>query len=156
MDEARVLSVQEVPQKHKNDHEGYEYFRRLLVGRGWGTGNSTVAQYEIPPGKSPYPYHYHISNEESFYILSGRALLRTPQGERQVGAGDFLHFPPGEGGAHKLTNISETETLVYLDFDVEYGLEVAIYPDSGKIGIWGKDINKLYRQEQDVDYYEGE
>ena len=70
--------------------------------------------------------------------------------------GDLLFFPAGEAGAHKLTNPSETEALVYLDFDIVHDLDVTVYPDSGKLGIWGKDTNKLYRIGDDVDYYEGE
>lgn len=40
-------------------------------------------------------------------------------------------------GAHKLTNTSKTENLVYIDFDVIHDLDVTVYPDSNKIGIWG-------------------
>ena len=46
--------------------------------------------------------------------------------------------------------------LVYLDFDVVHEIDIAVYPDSDKIGIWGKGINKLYPQSADVDYYDGE
>ena len=33
---------------------------------------------------------------------------------------------------------------------------LGVYPDSGKLGIWGKDTNRIYRLDDDVDYYEGE
>ena len=119
-------------------------------------GDCAVFHYEIPPGKAAYPYHYHVKNEESFYILSGRGLLRTPSGEKEVCAGDFLYFPAGESDAHKLTNISKTENLVYIDFDTINALDVCFYPDSGKLGIWGKNINKCYKSKQDVNYYDDE
>ena len=118
--------------------------------------NTLVRVYELPPGKSAYPYHYHLKNEETFFILRGEGLLRTPEGERTVKAGDLLFFPAGETGAHKLTNTSDTEMLVYIDFDIVHDLDVAVYPDSGKLGIWGKDTNRIYRLDDDVDYYEGE
>ena len=117
---------------------------------------SLVCVYEVPPGKSPYPYHYHLKDEETFYILSGFGLLRTPEGERQVKAGDFLFFPAGPEGAHKLTNISAAEPLVYIDFDVIHDPDVAVYPDSGKIGIWGRDVSSVFFLEDAVDYYAGE
>ena len=85
-----------------------------------------------------------------------RIALRTPEGERPVRPGDLIFFPAGEAGAHKLTNTSESENLVYLDFDVVHDLDVTIYPDSGKLGIWGMDTNKIYRLGDDVDYYENE
>ncbi len=61
-----------------------------------------------------------------------------------------------EKGAHKLTNNSLNETLVYLDFDTCNSIDVAFYPYSGKIGVWGMNINKLYKVGENVDYYDGE
>jgi len=147
-------NMDDLPRKHKLGAEGYEFFRGdfLQVHEA----RSLVRVYELPPGKSAYPYHYHLKNEETFFILRGEGLLRSAEGERTVKPGDLLFFPAGEHGAHKLTNTSDTETLVYLDFDVVHDLDVTVYPDSGKLGIWGKDINKLYRIGDDVDYYEGE
>ena len=142
----------DVAAMHKNEHEGYEYYKRELVPKGFAR-QCAVALYEIPPLKSAYPYHYHMKNEESFYILSGHGLLKTPLGERTVSAGDFLFFPAEEKGAHKLRNVSETEPLIYLDFDTYNDLDVAFYPDSGKIGVWGKDIRQLYQTKAQVDYY---
>ena len=55
-----------------------------------------------------------------------------------------------------LRNISDTENLVYLDFDTCNDIDVTFYPDSGKIGVWGKDINQLYKIRDQVEYYEGE
>ena len=155
MAEIKHTAVEDLPVSHKCEHEGYEYFRRKFVPFG-GAKNALVSVYEIPPGKAAYPYHYHNKNEETFYILSGVGVLKTPAGEKQVGAGELLFFPTGPEGAHKLTNTSETENLVYIDFDVVHDVDIAVYPDSDKIGIWGMGINKLYPQEADVDYYEGE
>ena len=117
---------------------------------------TTVSVYEIEPLQSAYPYHYHLQKEETFYIISGEGLLRTPEGQTPVSAGDLLFFPANEHGAHKLTNTSATEKLVYLDMDVISDLDVAVYPDSDKIGIWGKGVNRLYPRQANVDYYDGE
>lgn len=133
---------------------GYEYIRKDFVGRGQA-GQCVVSLYEIPPGKAAYPYHYHLKNEETFYIVCGKGLLRTPEGEQEVAAGDLLFFPAESGGAHKLTNHGE-EPLIYLDFDTANDLDVAVYPDSHKIGVWGRDVNQLYRLEDAVEYYDGE
>ena len=147
--------IEALPVSHKCGHEGYEYFRRKFIPFG-GAKNTLVSVYEIPPGKAAYPYHYHHKNEETFYILSGEGVLRTPEGERKVSAGELLFFPTGPKGAHKITNVSETEMLVYIDFDVVHDIDVAVYPDSEKIGVWGMGINKLYPESADVDYYQGE
>lgn len=155
MSEIKHAKIEDIPASHKCDHEGYEYFRRKFVPFG-AAGNTLVSVYEIPPGKSAYPYHFHYKNEETFCILSGEGILKTPEGERKVGPGELLFFPAGPEGAHKITNSSETEMLTYIDFDVVHDIDVAVYPDSDKIGIWGMGINKIYPQNADVDYYDGE
>lgn len=147
-------NIEELPRKHKEGAAGYEFYRRDFMAVH--EADTLVRVYELPPGKSAYPYHYHLKNEETFFILRGEGLLRTTEGERAVKAGDLLFFPAGEDGAHKLTNTSDSEMLVYLDFDIVHDLDVTMYPDSGKLGIWGKDTNKIYRIDDDVDYYDGE
>ena len=154
MSQFKHSRIEDLPVSHKCDQVGYEYFRRKFIPFG-GAKNTLVSVYEIPPGKAAYPYHYHHKNEETFYIIRGEGLLKTPEGERPVKAGDLLFFPADSSGAHKLTNTG-TEPLVYIDFDVIHDLDVCFYPDSGKLGIWGKDTNRIYRLDDDVDYYEGE
>ena len=154
MEEMVHVHVEDMEAEHRSRHEGYEFYRRDLIS---DEGNKLeAAHYEIPPGKAAFPYHYHIRNEESYYILSGKGKLKTPGGERIVTAGDFLFFPANEAGAHKLTNISDSENLVYLDFDSTSDVEIVFYPDSGKMGVWGRGINRLYRIGEDISYYDGE
>ena len=155
MSEIKHSKIESIPVSHKCEHDGYGYYRKKFIPFG-GAKNSLVSVYEIPPHKSAYPYHFHHNNEETFYILSGEGVLRTPDGERKVSAGEFLFFPTGPAGAHKLTNSSDTENLVYIDFDVVHDVDITIYPDSEKIGVWGMGINQLYPQAEAVDYYDGE
>lgn len=155
MEDILHAKAHEIPSKHKKEHDDYEYYKRKFVTRE-SAQQCVVSIYEIPPGKSAYPYHFHTKNEEVFYIISGNGLLKTPTEERAVSAGDLLFFPANEKGAHMLTNQSESEMLVYLDFDTTNDIDVSFYPDSGKIGVWGKGIDKLFKVDDSVDYYEGE
>ena len=155
MDKILHSKIEDIPVSHRNEHDDYEYFRRKFVPFG-AAGNTAVSVYEIPPHKAAYPYHFHHKNEETFYIISGEGILRTPDGERKVCAGELLFFPTGREGAHKLTNCSDTQNLVYIDFDAVHDVDIAVYPDSEKIGIWGKGINKLYHEGDDAAYYDGE
>lgn len=139
----------------KSAHPGYEFKKRVIVGNE-DSAHFNVSVYEVPPGKAAVPYHYHMRNEEVFFILSGTGLLKSPEGERTVTAGDFLYFPNNENGAHKITNISENEPLIYADFDTMHDPEVAFYPDSGKVGIFGKEKRLILPTSQQMDYYEGE
>ncbi len=155
MSQIKHSKIENIPVSHKCEHEGYEYYRKKFIPFG-GAKNSLVSVYEIPPHKSAYPYHFHHNNEETFYILNGEGVLRTPDGDRKVTAGELLFFPTGPAGAHKLTNCSDTENLVYIDFVVVHDVDITVYPDSNKIGVWGMGINQIYPQGEAVDYYEGE
>lgn len=155
LDKIKHMKIAELDTKHRNEHTDYCYDKKPFISFGEAK-QTLVSVYEIPPLKSAYPYHYHHKNEETFYIISGKGLLKTPDGDKEVQAGDLLFFPANSSGAHKLTNTSTTEKLSYIDFDVVHEVDVSVYPDSGKIGIWGKGINKLYKEDSDVDYYEGE
>lgn len=155
MSEIKHQNTGDIPASHKCEHEGYEYYRKKFLTFG-ESSHTTVSIYEVPPMKAAYPYHYHHRNEEAFYVISGQGLVKCADGEREVKAGDLLFFPTGEHGAHKLINTSETENLVYIDFDSVDDIDVAVYPDSQKIGIWGKGINKLYGMYDNIDYYKGE
>lgn len=150
---------------HKAEHANYAYDKYEVTDAqekyetdGALHGHQcVVAFYSIPPGKSSYPLHYHSTNEEVFYIISGEGALQTPDGIRQVAAGDVIVCPAGKQGAHKLTNASETAPLVYLDVDTNRTPDIVYYPDSGKVGIRAAGgVHENYRLDAGVDYYDGE
>jgi len=154
--EVRIINYKDIEPCYVSEHTAYEYFKYDIEPRRPGCPGK-VAVYEILPGKSNYPYHYHTQSEEVFYILSGTGTLDSPEGKRTVTAGDFVVCPTGEKGAHKLTNTSEKEKLVYIDFDTVHSPEIIYYPDSNKVGIYieGKD-EQFFIEDTCVDYYEGE
>ena len=141
--------------EQEGDGGRYEYEERNATPDGVSR-HCNVSFYQLAPGKSNYPYHYHLDQEEVFYIISGKGILKTPEGERPVQSGDLLFFPAGEGGAHKLTNSSSEEPLRYIDFDTIAAMDVAVYPDSQKVGIWSPALNKVFRLADKAHYYDGE
>ena len=86
----RILIVNEndLTGKRKAEHEPYEYIKYELTPRS-DFNQCHVAIYEIPPMKSNYPYHYHITNTEVFYIIEGQGILRTPDGDKMLKRGDL-------------------------------------------------------------------
>lgn len=142
--------------KHKAEQEPYEYIKYEITPKE-AFSQCYVAIYEIPPMKSNYPYHYHAANTEVFYIISGQGILRTPNGDRNVKAGDCIVCPPTENGAHKLFNNSKSEVLKYIDFDTTNTPDIINYPDSDKTGIIVHNQSSMFFKNSDkVDYYEGE
>jgi uncharacterized cupin superfamily protein len=108
--------------------------------------------YELDEGQAVCPYHWE-SEEEWLLVLEGRIVVRTPEGEEEVEAGDLVCFPAGLEGAHKTTN-RRPETARIVFFSTKTEPAIAGYPDSDKIGIWPP--GKLFRLSDAVDYWEGE
>jgi uncharacterized cupin superfamily protein len=115
---------------------------KVEVGTALGSERTTMSITDIAPGRSSCPYHYEYV-EEWLLVVDGTLVLRAPDGEHALAAGDLLCFPPGPAGAHKLMNRSETtaRTLMFSSARVP---AVSVYPDSEKIGIWtGNEADDL-------------
>ena len=159
-----VASMGKIAPEHECGHGRYEYYEyEVTDGRKYEVaspreGNLTVtAFYELPPGKSNYPFHYHIANEEVFYVISGNGILETFDGDIPLAAGDIAVCPAGKDGAHRITNASETEKFVYLDVDTNNTPDIAFYPHTNKVGIRAVGrVRDNFGADGKMGYYEGE
>jgi uncharacterized cupin superfamily protein len=127
------------------------------VGRQAGGRENTVKLFEIPPGENLCPYHYEYV-EEWLLVLDGTVDLRGPGGTEPLPRGALVCFPSGPEGAHKLTNRSEHPVHVLM-FSSSREPSVAVYPDSGKVGVWpGNEADELMlrRADGNVGYYDDE
>lgn len=89
-------------------------------------------------------------------MLVGHPTLRTPAGEDVLSPGDIVCFPTGPEGAHKLTNATDGPVRVLM-LSTMTNPDIAIYPDSDKVGVYFPDgSNLLFRRSSAVDYYDGE
>jgi uncharacterized cupin superfamily protein len=118
--------------------------------------------YEVDPGKRAFPMHAHMANEEAIYILEGEGTMRIGESQVPVRAGDYVAFPPGPQSAHQLINTSSAP-LRYLCMSTMRGPEVALYPDSGKVGVRALSpapMRLLFKRSTAAvslaDYFEGE
>lgn len=120
--------------------------------------------YELPPGKRSWPYHYHTGNAEALYVLAGAGLLRAPDGEHALEAGDFVACPVGPDGAHRVVNDGD-DVLRYLAVSTMNDPDVTVYPDSGKIGVYAgappggeaeRNVSGYYERDSDVPYWDDE
>lgn len=107
----------------------------------------------LDPGKYSYPYHFHRNSEELFVILTGSAVLRTPDKFQKLHEGDVVFFETGETGAHQLYNDTQSP-CVYLDLGTLNGIDVCEYPDSGKINIL--PYKEIFKSCDKMDYYKDE
>jgi uncharacterized cupin superfamily protein len=135
-----------------DDPAGYEtpYAR---IGPLVGSSALGASVYVLNEGQSVCPYHWEATDEEWLFVLDGRPELRTPEGEDELEPGDVVCFRKGPEGAHKVTNRrAEPARLMILSTKNEVG--IAVYPDSNKVGVWPP--GKLFRIDDEVDYWEGE
>ena len=134
--------------------------RRARIGRQLGSEKLGASYWELPPGQAAYPYHWHMTEEELLVVTDGTPSLRTPDGWRDLEAGEVVAFQRGEEGGHQLMNRTD-DTVRFLAFSTQPGPDIVMYPDSGKVGAFerrpeGGGLYELFRLEDAVDYYEGE
>ena len=140
------------------DQPGYSW-SRAKVGDKVGAEKLGASLYELQPGEKTFPYHYEYGAEEWLLVVAGRPTLRTPDGEHELRPGDVVCFREGPDGAHQVRNDSD-EPIRVLIASTKQLPDAAVYPDSGKIGIWTgndeADPPRLFRLGTDVDYWDGE
>jgi uncharacterized cupin superfamily protein len=138
---------------------GFRAFR-ARVGYELGCERIGASVWKLPPGETAYPYHFHYSDEEMVFVLSGRPTLRTPEGRRALEPGEAVHFPLGERGAHQLSNPTDEEVR-FLAVSTNGAADVVVYPDSNKICAAerlpeGGGLHTFFDIDSQVDYWKGE
>lgn len=136
-----------------------------LMGEGWGSfdkiltpsmrpkgGKLGVSRTRLPPGRAGCPFHRHALEDEVFFVLEGRGVLRYGDDVRLLRAGDCVSCPAGTGAAHQIGNPFD-EDLVYLAIGPHEPNEVCVYPDSGKVFV--RSLQKVGYVEATA-YLEGE
>jgi uncharacterized cupin superfamily protein len=152
---ARVNIHRVVPEYDGSDPDGYNS-GGIRLGPSIGAAKLGASIYELPPGQSICPYHYEYPDEEWLLVLEGRVTVRHPTGEDELGSGDVVCFPTGPEGAHKVTcSGADAARVMMLSTKMRPG--VAVYPDSGKVGLWpGDDRDNLMMRRDQLDYWDGE
>jgi uncharacterized cupin superfamily protein len=138
--------------------------RRKRLSRPAGGSMIGCSYYEVEPGKSTWPLHAHLGNEEAIFILEGSGTVRIGNEVHTAVKGDYIYLPMGEDRAHQLTNTSH-ETLKYLCISTMLVPDVVLYPKSGKVGIFNthEPMNsnhegyiKFFSTAEALGYYHGE
>jgi uncharacterized cupin superfamily protein len=156
---SNVIHENDVAWTETTRGRGFRY-KRKLFGEAAGGVKLGFSLYEVPPGASAFPLHFHFANEEAIYILDGSGTLRLNGEEIRVSRGHFIALPPGPAHAHRLINSSD-QPLTYICVSTMIEPEVCIYPDSKKVGVAvgprkRRTLAATFKQGSEVDYYHGE
>ncbi len=99
------------------------------------SGGTLGASYNrLAPGKAAAPFHWHALEDEVFFILEGRGVLRYGDTVSPLRKGDCVSCPAGTKVAHQIANPHDVD-LVYLAIGPHHPHEVCGYPDTGKINV---------------------
>ena len=99
-------------------------------------GSLGINRMRLGKGQTTCPFHYHLREDEAFFVLSGRGVLRYGDELREIRAGDCISCPAGTKIAHQIANPYDEE-LVYLAIGAFDPHEVCVYPDTGKVMVRG-------------------
>ena len=94
--------------------------------------------YELPPGAPEMRMHMHFGAEEMFFVLAGRPVLRSRQGEEELSPGDFVFCPEGRAGLHTFGNPGD-ELARILAISAGSFPDVVAYPEHGYAWVATRD-----------------
>ena len=153
--DSKVVNIHELKLEHFERGAQYES-RFARMGPLLGAKDLGYSYDIVPPGKRSCPFHSHRGEEEMFFIVRGSGTLRYGDETRRIRAGDVICCPTGgPETAHQIVNDSDAP-LAYLSISTMMPTEVCEYPDSKKIGAFGKDFRHMTHTEHHLDYWTGE
>jgi uncharacterized cupin superfamily protein len=155
-----VVNLSEV--EPRTESKGRFTFSTRWFTRATGAKSLGCSWFEVPPGRTAFPTHYHCANEEAVFVLEGEGTLHLGDRMILIRAGDYMTFPTGPEGAHQIVNTSQAP-LRYLAMSTLLPVEVVGYPDSKKVGVlatarFGEKpwLRQIHKTDAEVDYYSGE
>src|SRR5579863_10782910 len=85
---------------------------RKRLGDVAGLTQYGVNLLRLPPGAWSSQRHWHTTEDEFVYVLSGEVTLVTDAGEEVLRAGDAAGFKANDGNGHCLQNRSGSDATV--------------------------------------------
>jgi len=147
-----IVNMNDLPEVDRSFGDFGAAFQSLtpsMVPRG---GKLGINRMRLAKGRTTVPFHYHLREDEAFFVLEGRGVLRYGDEIRELRAGDCVSCPAGTQVAHQIANPFDDD-LVYLAIGTSDPHEVCVYPDSDKVMVRGvKMLGHLSRKE----YFDGE
>ncbi len=159
-----IMNINEIPLQDWCHGERYEA-RIAQIGKPLGARKLGYRIVVLPPGKTAWPVHAHLVNEEMFFIIEGTGELRMNDKNWPLRAGDVVAIPPGPDTPHQIINNSDTD-LKYLCVSTMEEPDIVMMTDSGKLNIMAgsppggdksaRTLSVCIPLNAAVDYWEGE
>ena len=101
---------------------------KQALGNAGGLSDFGVNLTRLPPGAWSSQRHWHTSEDEFVYILSGELTLITDAGEQTLSTNDCAAFPKNVPDGHHLINRGD-EMAIYLEIGTRSADDSCSYPD---------------------------
>ena len=129
---AAIVARDVAPRERKSNYpEPYaarmEGREKRVLGDVFGLVNFGVNLTRLAPGGSSALRHAHTKQDEFVYVLEGRPVLVTDEGETLLEPGMCAGFKAG-GGAHHLVNRTGSD-VVFLEVGDRTPGDAVAYPD---------------------------
>jgi uncharacterized cupin superfamily protein len=109
---------------------------RKRLGEAAGLEQFGVNLLWLPPGAWSSQRHWHTSEEEFVFVMSGEVVLVTDHGEELLRGGDSAGFPANQANGHHLQNRSDQD-VVLLEIGTRRHDDAVFYPDIDMISLPG-------------------
>jgi uncharacterized cupin superfamily protein len=138
-----IVNVDEAPESGSREGPYGAASQSLTPSMRPRGGALGVNRIRLRKGQTTCPFHYHLREDEAFFVLSGRGVLRYGDELHDLRAGDCISCPAGTRIAHQIANPYD-EDLVYLAIGAFDPHEVCVYPDTGKVMVRGaKQLGRI-------------
>jgi uncharacterized cupin superfamily protein len=115
-----------VPRAHRHQFNDNAVRMTRSLSDAVGMQRIGIHLVRLSPGRYSTEFHYHDSDEEFLYVLSGRGIAEIGDESLEVGPGDFMGFgAPSQ--PHAMRNPFD-EDLVYLMGGERNVSDVVHYP----------------------------
>ena len=104
------------------------------IGKIGGLTQFGVNHVTLPPGAASSRRHWHETEDEFVFVLSGSVTLIDDNGEHALGEGAFAGFPAGTANAHHLVNRSNAPAELIVVGLRKVGEERIYYPEQADPG----------------------
>jgi uncharacterized cupin superfamily protein len=117
---------------------------RKALGDAAGLTQFGINLLRLPPGAWSSQRHWHTSEDEFVYVVSGEVVLISDSGEEILRQGDCAGFKAGKADGHHLQNRSNEDAMI-LEIGGRDANDAATYPDIDLL--WSAQANRYVHRD---------
>jgi uncharacterized cupin superfamily protein len=134
-----ISNIDNIPKEYMYDPDFQSKMKTILIGDAIGCEKIYVNMDYVKPGAESVKYHSHSKQEEFFFIIGGKGILRINGKEISIMTGDVISKPAGKDIAHQFIN-NGSEILQILDVGTRENDDITTYPDENVMYVKNKGL----------------